>query len=305
MGKIHLRNVKRELRLSALLFWPGLRYSSKTEDGIINFFSALFYKGRSHTKELSFREEYIKRHDNTYLRLCIYESKDKSPDRTLLWLHGGGFSLFSPETDEKSLIRPLSLSLNARVVSPDYKLSIKHPYPSGLYDSILTYEYLLNKEENIIIGGDSSGGNFALSTLLYLRDKGYRLPYYSILMYPALDNRPTPTSSHSNAPVLHTSNLKGVWNKYLNGRESDKYSVPALEDNFKGLPPTSIVVGSLDPLLYENEKLYEKLIKDGVRAKMLKIEGAFHGFNILSPKAESSKEAISFIKENMPSLKKD
>ncbi|MGZ3525966.1 MAG: alpha/beta hydrolase, partial [Thermodesulfobacteriota bacterium] len=99
-------------------------------------------------------------------------------DRVMLYLHGGGWVLGSVYG-----YRPLTVALGKvtkmRVLSVNYRLAPEHPYPAALQDCTKAYQWLLRQgfqPSNIIIAGDSAGGNLTLTTILNLRDKGIPLP---------------------------------------------------------------------------------------------------------------------------------
>lgn len=81
-------------------------------------------------------------------------------DRVILYIHGGGWILGSPN-DHRLLTVALGQVTRMRVLSVDYRLAPEHPYPAQLEDCASAYNWLLStgiKPENIIIAGDSAGG---------------------------------------------------------------------------------------------------------------------------------------------------
>jgi hormone-sensitive lipase len=83
--------------------------------------------------------------------------------------------------------------LEIPVFSVDYRLSPESRFPDALNDCWQVYFWLLEQGEkhfgiridNIILAGDSAGGNLiAALTLLCIR-KGYKLPLALVMSYPA------------------------------------------------------------------------------------------------------------------------
>lgn len=72
---------------------------------------------------------------------------------------------------------------------PDYRLAPEHPFPAPFDDVLEAYKQLiaLKGAENVILMGDSAGGNLALSLLLELKRLALPLPTACILLSPALD----------------------------------------------------------------------------------------------------------------------
>lgn len=78
---------------------------------------------------------------------------------------------------------------------PNYRLSPQYPFPCGLLDSLAAYLYLISPPEgvdpivpsNIVLMGDSAGGNMCLSLLILIREMGLPMPAAASLMSPWCD----------------------------------------------------------------------------------------------------------------------
>ena len=93
---------------------------------------------------------------------------DVEINRTLVFLHGGGFTTGSCRT-HRELAAYLCLAAHWPVLLVDYRLAPEDPFPAGLNDAVCVYRGLLAQgflPEHIIIGGDSAGGELALSLAL-------------------------------------------------------------------------------------------------------------------------------------------
>lgn len=85
--------------------------------------------------------------------------------RVILYLHGGGYILGSPQTHRKLAAR-LSRLCGLRAFLPSYRLAPEHPIPAGLDDARAAHAALLARgyrPGDIVIGGDSAGGGLALA----------------------------------------------------------------------------------------------------------------------------------------------
>ena len=90
------------------------------------------------------------------------------PERVLLYLHGGGFALRLPNLYARFAAR-VGRALGARALLVDYRLAPEHPFPAAVDDCLAAYRWLLGQgvaPRNIVIAGDSAGGNLTLVTLL-------------------------------------------------------------------------------------------------------------------------------------------
>jgi acetyl esterase/lipase len=130
-------------------------------------------------------------------------------DRVLLYLHGGGWVLGSPN-GHRLLTTELGWAARMRVLSVDYRLAPEHPYPAQLEDCTSAYKWLLSqglRPKNIIIAGDSAGGSLTLTSLLKLRDEGIPLPGGAVCISPSTDISFTDDSYFENGetdPILET-----------------------------------------------------------------------------------------------------
>lgn len=125
--------------------------------------------------------------------------RPRQPDEPcVLNFHGGGHICgTAAETDLTSTI-PKSLVEHTplhHVLSVDYRLAPKAPWPLPLLDAISAYHYLLVHEsipaKDILICGDSAGGHLALAVVRWIRDEGpalgIQLPRALLLMSPWCD----------------------------------------------------------------------------------------------------------------------
>jgi hormone-sensitive lipase len=110
-------------------------------------------------------------------------------------IHGGGFIALSPTTHE-SYLRKWSNELKIPLMSVDYSKAPEYPYPKALDDVYQSYmwnikyaqEVLNIKLDNIILVGDSAGGNLALALAYLLITLNKPHPSSLFLVYPGIVN---------------------------------------------------------------------------------------------------------------------
>src|SRR4051812_42871077 len=110
----------------------------------------------------------------------------KVEDRVLLYLHGGGFSVY-PKASYAQFVSLFADAAMARTFALDYRLAPEHPFPAALEDARRAYRCLLEQgvdPSRIAIGGDSAGGNMTLSLLWQMRDAGIPLPALGLALSP-------------------------------------------------------------------------------------------------------------------------
>lgn len=255
---------------------------------------------------LNGRKTFITRKDGSKMRVCVFNGK-KSTDKTvgILWLHGGGYALGSPEMAKMSFAKHLVKNEDCVIVSPDYTLSAFAPYPAALMDCVTALQWLkLNREklgisfDRFVVGGESAGGGLAAATALFARDKGVADIALQIPLYPMIDDRDTETSANNTAPVWNTARNHAAWKMYLGERyETDKvsrYAAPARADDLAGLPPAISFVGTVEPFYAETVEYFGRLEKSGVQTRLMIADGCFHAFDMMAPTAPISREAVRF-----------
>lgn len=215
----------------------------------------------------------------------------------LLWIHGGGFLIGHPGQDDQ-LCRRFVRRLGVTVASVDYRLAPEHAYPTPLEDcySALTWLAALPSvdPERIAIGGASAGGGLAASLALLARDRGEVAPAAQLLVYPMLDDRTVNRRELDNPGhrLWNQSSNKFGWTAYL-GDADPAVAVPARREDLAGLPPAWVGVGDLD-LFHDEDLAYaERLKAAGVPCDVEVVEGAFHGFDGIVPKASVSQQFVN------------
>ena len=119
-----------------------------------------------------------------------------TPDRTVVYLHGGGF-VGSIDPYQVRYGARLASALNATVVMPDYPLTPEHTWRDSHEDVVRVIQRATETSERVVVVGDSAGGNIALSAALTVRDRGGPQPSHLLLHAPWVDlttARPRPRS---------------------------------------------------------------------------------------------------------------
>ncbi len=165
----------------------------------------------------------------------------------LVYLHGGGYSLGSPE-----VALPITQRLAAggvAVVSVDYRLAPEHPWPAAVDDAVAVFRALHQAAPRrpLAVGGDSAGGNLALSVAQRTRSDpdGQAGSSALVLFSPHLDHggplRPGDDTDEAGAAWLRAA--------YCGRMGPDDPGISPLRGDLSGLPPTLVQVGTRDGLL--------------------------------------------------------
>lgn len=203
--------------------------------------------------------------------------------KVILYFHGGGMVLMSPKTHRHLTIEIAKLT-KMRVLSVDYRLAPEHPFPAGLEDCVKAYNWLLSqgfKSENLVIAGDSAGGNLTLATLIKLRDEGIPLPAGAVVLSPAIDytgNSKTFLENAKTDPILGDIGVFWWISSYLGGADPNNPLISPVLADLKGLPPILIQV-SKSEMLYDNSTRFAERAKAaGVDVTLQEWEDTVHVF---------------------------
>jgi monoterpene epsilon-lactone hydrolase len=221
-------------------------------------------------------------------------------DRVFLFLHGGGYNAGSPRTHRR-LAAHLSRAMHMRVLMPDYRLAPEHPFPAGVKDALLVYQWLLNQkfaEENIVVGGDSAGGGLALSMLLALKAAGAKMPGAAVLLAPWTDLTVSSSSYEKLRkydPIITREGLReaGLW--YAGKRDPADPLLSPLFSDPGGLPPMLIHAGE-DEVMLDDSRLFAQRAKEaGVPVTYKSFPGMWHVFHTSCLDIPESRQAIDEI----------
>eukprot|EP01126_Amoeba_proteus_P063663 TRINITY_DN8797_c0_g1_i9.p1 TRINITY_DN8797_c0_g1~~TRINITY_DN8797_c0_g1_i9.p1 ORF type:complete len:441 (+),score=66.59 TRINITY_DN8797_c0_g1_i9:420-1742(+) len=117
-----------------------------------------------------------------------------NPTKIFLHFHGGGFVSGSPHIHE-TYLRDWAKSADCLIVSVDYTLAPSKLWPHQVEECFYVYNWLVDQNpwginpSEIILGGDSAGGNLAAVTMMKILQENttIRHPDGLLLAYPALN----------------------------------------------------------------------------------------------------------------------
>jgi acetyl esterase/lipase len=204
-------------------------------------------------------------------------------DATLLYLHGGGYSVGSLDSHH-SFMAHLAIACKTAVNGLDYRLAPEDPYPAALDDSVAAYKKMLEYTagEKIMIAGDSAGGGLALACMLRLKDEGLPMPGCAALLSPHTDC----TVSGESAADVRDEFLEGVAD-YAGDYPPDTVGISPLFGDMSGLPPMLIQVASDEALLDDSTRVAKRAVDAGVTVEMQSIDDVFHVYQIFTHFPES------------------
>ncbi len=214
----------------------------------------------------------------------------------LLWIHGGGLVLGSAAMSDR-FCGETARELGVTIVSAEYRLAPKHPFPAALDDVHAAWGWMLRHApdlgldvDRLAVGGQSAGGGLAACLAQRLHDEG-AAPVAQWLFCPMLDDRTAADRTHDADDHFvwnNRSNLVG-WRSYL-GTEPGAatvppYAVAARRGDLAGLPPAWIYVSDIELFHDEDVAYAERLVAAGVDVTLDVQSGVAHAFEAWAPDA--------------------
>lgn len=243
--------------------------------------------------------------DGHALKLLILLPKGNRhpPEKTpgILWIHGGGYAVGMAGMVFMSRAKRLVTSYGAVVISPEYRLAGKAPYPAALEDCYAALLYLKAHAEElgcaadrIMVGGESAGGGLTAALCMLARDRGEVNIAFQMPLYPMLDDRDTDSSRDNHGLSWNTRRNHAAWRLYLREVKGEipPYASPARQTDYSYLPPAYTFVGNREPFYCETMTYIENLRKAGVPARVDVYPTGFHAFDMLLPFRRISRQAI-------------
>ena len=235
---------------------------------------------------------------------CVSTANGTRKDYVILYCHGGGYNTGSFRY-ARSITNKLAENTLMKVFSFDYRLAPEFPYPCALEDALSVWEYIESlgyDGGNIIIAGDSAGGNLGLSLTLKLKELGKNLPKGIILFSPWTDLTLEGVSHYERAemdPILNEEYLRKAVLDYAGKEDLNNSLVSPLFGDFNGFPPVLIQVGDHEVLLSDSEELCSCMQACNVDVKFELYEGMWHVFQMSTLKIalEAMNRAGNFITE--------
>jgi acetyl esterase/lipase len=225
--------------------------------------------------------------NNSDLKLDIYQARGQSaPQATVLYIHGGGWTAGSKETNVLNLLPYLEMGWN--VVNVEYRLARVSLAPAAVEDCLCALRWVIHnaKEYNvdtsrIVVTGNSAGGHLALTTGMIPSSAGLdrQCPGPEDLKVAAIVNWYGITDV---ADLLDGPNRKVyavTWLGSMENRKDIAARVSPLTYVRPGLPPVLSIQGDADPTVpyTHSVRLHAALEKASVPNKLITVPAGLHG----------------------------
>ncbi len=222
-----------------------------------------------------------------------YELPGADRSKVVFFIHGGGFNTGSAAYSY-NMVQHLCTRKDFAVFNVEYRLAPENPYPAGLEDCVSAYRYVLStgvSPENIVMAGDSAGGNLVFALALYLRDHALPLPAGLAGISPVGtldDSLPSRVERRDLDCIIGPDFTEEMQITYVHEHDAkDPYLSPIYGD-FTGLPPIWLCVGTEEIFYDDAFALKSRAEEAGVPVELLVGEGLCHVYPMI-PDRQSTK----------------
>jgi acetyl esterase len=198
----------------------------------------------------------------------------------IVYFHGGGFVTGDLDSHD-IVVRALARATRREVVSVHYRLAPEHRYPAAADDAIAVTKEIASGGGDVVVCGDSAGGNLAAVAANACASVGLRLAG-QVLVYPATDFTIERSSCEQFKDVSLLTRDAMRWFKAQYTPDPTSHSEPScsplLTASFDGVAPAYVLLARCDLLHDEGLAYHAKLQEAGVDATLDVVEGVSHSF---------------------------
>ncbi|MBV9101291.1 MAG: alpha/beta hydrolase [Candidatus Dormibacteraeota bacterium] len=239
--------------------------------------------------------------DGRAIPVRVYEPGNTARG-TVLFFHGGGFTIGSLDSHER-LCGRLAAQSGCTVVSVAYRLAPEHPFPAAVHDALAALVWVLPRLDTLggagsglAVVGDSAGGNLAAVVAHNANADARRRLRLQVLLYPVTDmtaDEERYPSMRENATGLFLTydDMRWFHEQYAADAESPLTS-PALAESLAGLPRALVITAEFDPLRDQGEHYAELMRAAGVDVTLRRYDGQIHGFLSMSALVPAARIAM-------------
>ena len=242
--------------------------------------------------------------DGHKIPLRIFNPSELKDLPIILYFHRGGW-VFGSIKEADPVCRKIANHFGAIVIAVEYRLCPEHPFPKPLNDcydatawAFKNSNYFEGSKENLIVCGESCGGNLAAAVALMARDEQGPSISAQLLINPMITSC-IKDSSYNNSVdryFITKDSMKFFWSIYLQGSDGENpYASPNFASNLTNLPPALIITAEYDPLHLEAQEYAQKLQDANVKVLFKCFPEVIHSFIDLPIYEEEQK--IAWIQE--------
>lgn len=235
------------------------------------------------------------------------EATDLQPERVILYLHGGAFMFRFPRAHAR-MAGEWCKALNARALMLDYRLAPEHRWPAAIDDCHAAYRWLLAsgiQAQNIVVAGDSAGGNLSLALLHRIKAAGEPMPACAVLLSPFVDftlSSPSLCTNELRDPIFTARGIVAVRSYYAEPEQFLEPSLSPLFGDYQSFPPLMFQASDSEMLRDESLRAAARAHAAGVEVRVELWQGqlphVFQVFHKLPQTQAAVARILTFIRQH-------
>lgn len=212
----------------------------------------------------------------------VYEVRPKTgaTGRRIAYLHGGAY-LFEITAHHWKLIAEMAERLSAQVTVPIYPLAPEAKAERIISACMALHRDVLSRTDarDIVLMGDSAGGNMALVVSLLGAKEGLPKPAGLVLISPPTDlslANPAIHEAEKNDPWLGVPGAEEATRLYAGGIDHADWRISPLYGDLSILSPMLVLTGTRDLLNPDTHVFAARARAVGVPVEIMEEPGLFH-----------------------------
>ena len=213
----------------------------------------------------------------------------------MLYLHGGAYC-FEMTSFHWQLVAELARRLDAHVTVPIYPLAPEHSFDAiyGMVGEV--YGEVLADSSDVVIAGDSAGGNMALVLTMMAAKEGWLRAKRLALLSPSVNmtlSNPDTLAAARIDPWLDIDGGRESVRIYAGGLDFADWRISPAYGELAALPPTLVFSGTRDMLYPDTAVFVEKAREAGVQMELVTGKGMIHVWPLLPiPEAKAARDTM-------------
>ncbi|GGK56110.1 alpha/beta hydrolase [Amphritea balenae] len=241
-------------------------------------------------------------------------TEDADPDKRLLYIHGGGFMMGSPQS-HRIITSKLAEISGAAVFAVNYRKIPENARLDCIEDCQDIYRWLLDNGPQVeqpvrqlIIAGDSAGANLCLSLLAWIRENQLPAPAAAIALSPTTDSTLSSPSIIKNLnrdamlqnffkPIVRIPKTLLLLTSWINAqvRPNDP-AISPIHGDLSGLPPLLIQASDSECLIDDARRYTNKARIAGTDVTLQIWREMMHDWHLFEPELDEAKDAFEQIR---------
>jgi epsilon-lactone hydrolase len=213
----------------------------------------------------------------------------------IVYLHGSGY--INPISRfHWALLAELERWTGAEITIPLYRMAPVSTWRHAFRALTAIYVALLERDDPIVLMGDSAGGAIALGLAMSWRDVGLPQPRRVVTISPGLDatlSNPEIPAIAPRDPILDLPGCQATCRWWSGGDDISRYEVSPINGDWSRLAPVDVLIGTRD-ILFPDCRLAGITRSQDVAVH--EFEGAFHVWPAV-PVLPESRQAFALIAE--------